>query len=274
MSNVKWIKLSTSMFDDEKIKLIEQMPDADTILVIWVKLLAQAGKTNSSGYIFLNENIPYTDEMLSTIFNRPLSTIRLALKTFEDLGMIGIDDNSFISISNWSKHQSVDKLDRMREQNRLRQQRYREKKALKSPSNNSDVTVTSRNDTEIEEELEEDIDKERDEDNKPSHELELFNHYLSKDIIQHQKMTSHMRGKAKTTLKEYSLEDLKEVIDNYSDIYKGDEYYFKTKYTFVDILRPKDITQFSTESEPFEKFKSFKSKTSKPIGYDPNKDAF
>ena len=44
MAEVKWIKLSTQMFEDEKIKLIEQMPEADTILIIWVKLLAQAGK--------------------------------------------------------------------------------------------------------------------------------------------------------------------------------------------------------------------------------------
>ena len=32
------------MFEDEKIKLIESMPEADTLLIIWIKLLAQAGK--------------------------------------------------------------------------------------------------------------------------------------------------------------------------------------------------------------------------------------
>src|SRR5690625_5422705 len=97
MGNVKWIKLSVAMFEDEKIRLIEQMPDADTILVIWVKLLSQAGKTNSSGYIFLSDNIPYTDEMLATIFNRPVSTVRLALNTFVQFGMISIDDDHFRS---------------------------------------------------------------------------------------------------------------------------------------------------------------------------------
>lgn len=162
MSKVKWIKLSTSMFDDEKIKLIEQMPDADTILVIWVKLLAQAGKTNSSGYIFLSENIPYTDEMLATIFDRPLSTVRLAIKTFEDMGMIGIDDNSFISIENWDKHQSVDRLAEIREQNRERQAKFRDKKKLEQPNKDSNVDVTLRNGTEVEEEVEEDKDKEKD----------------------------------------------------------------------------------------------------------------
>src|SRR5699024_10425595 len=100
MKELKWIKLDISMFEDEKIKLIEQMPEADTILVIWVKLLAQAGKTNANGYIYLNENIPYTDEMLATIFGRPVNTVRLALKTLREFGMIHIDENSFIHIAN------------------------------------------------------------------------------------------------------------------------------------------------------------------------------
>lgn len=46
MAEIKWIKLSVNMFDDEKIKLIETMPEADTIIVIWVKLLALAGRSN------------------------------------------------------------------------------------------------------------------------------------------------------------------------------------------------------------------------------------
>ena len=58
------------------------MPEADTLLIIWIKLLAQAGKTNASGYIFLNENIPYTEDMLNT-FNRPLNTVRMALSVFK-----------------------------------------------------------------------------------------------------------------------------------------------------------------------------------------------
>ncbi len=103
------------MFEDEKIKLIESMPEADTLLIIWIKLLAQAGKTNANGYIFLNENIPYTEEMLATIFNRPLQTVRYALQTFKQFGMIEIDDNQFISILNWGKHQSLTGLDKIRE---------------------------------------------------------------------------------------------------------------------------------------------------------------
>ncbi|MCY1631151.1 phage replisome organizer N-terminal domain-containing protein [Bacillus paralicheniformis] len=163
MAEVKWIKLSTQMFEDEKIKLIEQMPEADTILIIWVKLLAQAGKTNASGYIYLSKNIPYTDEMLATIFNRPLPIVRMALQTFQQFGMIEIDEHNFINISNWEKHQNVEGMDRVRQLNAERNKRYRERKKqlqLSSPQNAGDVSVTSRDGTEIDKELDKDIDKE------------------------------------------------------------------------------------------------------------------
>ena len=146
MSDVKWIKITTNMFDDEKIKLIEAMPDADTILVIWVKLLVQAGKTNASGYIFLNENIPYTDEMLATLFNKPLNTIRFALETFKKFGMVEMDENG-IYINNWEKHQNIEGLEKIREQTRQRVQKHREQKKLKDASND---TETLRNAPEVE----------------------------------------------------------------------------------------------------------------------------
>src|SRR5665647_2491167 len=104
MAEVKWIKLTTNMFDDEKIRIIESMPDADSILVIWIKLLTLSGKVNANGYIFLTENIPYTDEMLSNLFSRPLNTVRLALTIFKQFGMVEYDETNFLHIINWDKH--------------------------------------------------------------------------------------------------------------------------------------------------------------------------
>jgi predicted phage replisome organizer len=160
MAEVKWIKLSVSMFEDEKIRLIESLPESDTILIIWMKLLSQAGKTNASGYIYLSERIPFTDEMLATIFNRPLGTVRLALKTFEQFGMIEISDDHFIAIANWEKHQNIDGLDKIRQQTKKRVADHRQKKKemlLDEPCN---VTVTRSNAIEVEEEV--DIEKEKD----------------------------------------------------------------------------------------------------------------
>lgn len=134
MAEVKWIKISTNIFDDEAIKLIEQMPEGDAIIVIWFKLLAKAGKTNNGGLVYFKEDIPYTEEMLATVFNKPLVTVRLALKVFEQFGMIEITDASEILIRNWEKHQNITGLDQIREYNRIakRKQRARQKELLLS----------------------------------------------------------------------------------------------------------------------------------------------
>ncbi|MBW2084470.1 MAG: phage replisome organizer N-terminal domain-containing protein [Deltaproteobacteria bacterium] len=139
MSEIKWIKITTSMFDDEKIDYIESLPDGDTILVIWIKLLTLAGKCNAGGYILLTENIPYTEEMLAHKFRRPINTVKLALATFEKLKMIERIAGA-IFITNWEKHQSIEGMERIREQTRLRVQRYRERQKL--PDGNVTCNVT------------------------------------------------------------------------------------------------------------------------------------
>jgi len=129
MSDVKWIKIVTDIFDDEKILLIEQLPEADSIIVIWFKLLCLAGKQNNGGVFVLNNRLPYTNQMLSTIFRRKESVVTLALNTFEKFGMIEIID-CVITIPNWEKIQSISGLDSIREKARLRQIKYREKQLL------------------------------------------------------------------------------------------------------------------------------------------------
>ena len=139
MSDVKWIKIVTDIFDDEKILLIESMPERDSLIVIWFKLLCMAGKQNNSGVFMLNDKIAYTDEMLATIFRRPLNTVRLALKTFETYGMIEIIDD-IITIPNWEKHQSIDKMEKLKQQNRERVARHREKQKLLASNEKCNVT--------------------------------------------------------------------------------------------------------------------------------------
>jgi predicted phage replisome organizer len=140
MSSITWIKIKTNIFDDEKIKLIDALPERDAIFVIWIKLLTLAGKINDSGQVYLSENLPYNAEMFSTIFNRPISIIRMALDTFESFKMIE-RNNDFIGICNWEKHQNIDELNKIRESTKNRVAKYREKKKL----GQCNVTVTKSN---------------------------------------------------------------------------------------------------------------------------------
>lgn len=129
MAEVKWIKIVTDIFDDEKILLIESMPEADAIIVIWFKMLCLAGKQNNSGVFQLHGRIAYTDEMFATIFRRPLNTVRLALNTFEQFGMIEIV-NDTVTIPNWGKHQSIEQIEARREYQRKYHQAYRKQQKL------------------------------------------------------------------------------------------------------------------------------------------------
>jgi len=144
LAEIKWIKITTNMFDDEKIKLIDAMPERDTIFYIWIRLLVQAGKTNAAGYIFLNENVPYTEEMLSTIFNRQINSVRLALQTLNNFGMIQISEDHLIRITNWEKHQNIEGMEKVREQTKQRVAKHRAKqKALMEPAKSEICNVTS-----------------------------------------------------------------------------------------------------------------------------------
>ena len=138
-SDVKWIKIVTDVFDDEKILMIETMPECDTIIVIWFKLLCLAGKQNNGG-VFQMGQLPYTDEMFAAIFRRPINTVRLALNTFERFGMIEIIRDT-VTIPNWGKHQSLDAYEKKKQRDRERIARKRaEQKALldKSPDMSPD----------------------------------------------------------------------------------------------------------------------------------------
>ena len=158
MSAIKWIKLNVDMFDDEKIKIIQSMPEGDSLLIVWIKFLTLAGKTNDGGYIYITDSIPYTDEMLSVIMNKPLPIIKLAMETFIHLGMIEIDDKG-IYLINFEKHQSLEKMELVKEQTRLRVAKYRAK--LKE-INDVTLQVTQCNaiDKDIDKEEDKDIDKE------------------------------------------------------------------------------------------------------------------
>ena len=154
MSDVKWIKLSTDIFDNRKIRQIENMPDGDAIIVIWLKLLILAGDVNDGGLVYFTKEIPYTEQLLATQFDRPIATVQFALRTFERFNMIEIVDN-LICVSNWEKYQNVESLERIREQTRKRVAKHRELKQLEA----SNVTVTLRNASDKDKEEEKEVEK-------------------------------------------------------------------------------------------------------------------
>lgn len=143
-NEVKWIKISTGVFDDEAFQMIDDMPERDAIELIWFKLLVLAGKQNNHGLFLFKNAIPYTDEMLSSIFHRPINTVKLAMKTLEEFHLIETIDDVY-SIPRWDDYQSLDGLEKKRERDREYQRKCRENKKalLEETRKSSDSRLTS-----------------------------------------------------------------------------------------------------------------------------------
>ena len=163
MAEVKWIKITTDIFDDEKILLIESLPDAYAIITVWFKMLCLAGKQNNSGVFMMNNQFAYTDKMLATIFRMKETTVALAIQTFEQFGMIEVIDG-VITIPNWGKHQNLDQLESKKTYMKNYMKEYRQKQQALLGKTNSKVnsktnskTNVSQADIDIDKDIEEDI---------------------------------------------------------------------------------------------------------------------
>lgn len=160
MADVKWIKITTDMFDNRKIKHLRRLPDGNSIVLIWVMLLTLAGRCNSGGMIFLTENIPYTPKMLADELDFEESTVQLALTVLEQLGMIQTNGDGFLAVTGWSEHQNIEGMDKIRESKRLAQARWRAKKKEIPATVESTVDSTRY----LVDDAEEDIEEEREEE--------------------------------------------------------------------------------------------------------------
>lgn len=244
MADVKWIKIATDIFNDEKILLIESLPEADTIITIWFKLLCLAGRQNNSGIFIMNDKIPYTDKMLATIFRRKEASVQMALKTFQEFEMIEIVDN-VITIPNWDKYQKLDAYEAKKEYDRQYQAKKRleqKKKLLVVNSRTTDSTIVGIQDKEEDKDkevLKENIIKEKNQPSSPKipKELqELFDFWNSKGIVVHRTINEKMVQLLKKALDLYGQAQIKQAIENYSIVLNDSTYYFKTRWTIGDFV--------------------------------------
>jgi predicted phage replisome organizer len=150
-----WVKVMCTLLDHRKIKMIRKGPEGNTLVLLWLLMLIEAGKCNRGGYLMVSASLPYTAETLSMVTDIPLRTVQLGLFTFAGLDMIDQQDGA-IFIKNWGKYQSEDKLEARRENDRRRQQQHRHNereklRALLSPEQVSrDSNVTKSRDVTLE----------------------------------------------------------------------------------------------------------------------------
>ena len=258
MADVKWIKITTDIFDDEKILLIESLPDSYAIITVWFKLLCLAGKQNNSGVFMMNNQIAYTDKMLATIFRMKETTVTMAIQTFEQFGMVEIIDG-VITIPNWNKHQTLDAYEKKKERDRLYQQERRlqqrmlvQKSSDSQPTPSSDVVVS-------------DKDKEREEEKEIY--ISIIQHLNEKAGTKYKPSSKKTQTSIHARLSEgFTEDDFKTVIDKKCADWLGTDY--------EQYLRPE--TLFGTKFESYLNAKVTKKKenTGMPQGQDDLDDLF
>ena len=243
MAEIKWIKIVTDMFDNRKIRQIECLPDGDSIIVIWMKLLCLAGQTNDNGMVYFTKDIPYTEQMLSQQFNRPLTTIQMALKTFEQFGMVELVDN-ILHISNWEKYQNIEGMEKIREQTRKRVAKHRANQKLLESNVTCNVTVTQSNATD------KDIDKDIDNNIHTAtavridyqHYVDLYNSHCS-SLPQVKTLNEKRKRLIKRVVKEVSEDDLLTALNkaNTNSFLRGDNGGWKANFDWL--MNPDNITK-------------------------------
>ena len=194
MADVKWVKITTDMFDNRKIKHLRKLPEGNNIVLIWVMLLTMAGRCNAGGMIFLTENIPYTTKMLADELGFEENTVKLAIQMLEQFSMITTDNGCF-TIAGWNEYQNIDGMDKIREQTNKRVAAYRQRQkaiaeGITAGNATCNVTVTQSNATE--EEKEEELDKER---RKKKKSVKEDTHTLFNRLIPDYIMTDDLKAK-------------------------------------------------------------------------------
>ena len=212
MADVKWIKITTDIFDDEKILLIESLPDSYAIITVWFKLLCLAGKQNNSG-VFMMGRIAYTDKMLATIFRMKETTVTMALQTFQQFGMIEIVEG-VITIPNWGKHQNLDQLESKKQYMRNYMAEYREKQKALTAGKPNCKTNSKTNVSQAEEDIEEEKELDNKKESITCQQVVDLYHSTCKSFPSVRSLSDARKKAIKARLKTYTLDDFRQVFEN------------------------------------------------------------
>ena len=93
-----YLKLKENYFDDDSIVLLESMQDGVLYSNILLKLYLKSLK--NGGRLQLDEDIPYTAQMIATITRQQIGTVERALQIFLKLGLVEVLDSGAYYMSN------------------------------------------------------------------------------------------------------------------------------------------------------------------------------
>ncbi len=135
MYGILWFKTMADIFENRKIQLLLAQKNGDSYFRVWIQLMTLATQCGSEGKLLVSENIQMTIHEFSVIMGKSKKFMEKIINKLLELEMLVVEDNIYI-VKNWKKYQSFDKYEKILEQNRKRQAKYREKQKSENEKSN------------------------------------------------------------------------------------------------------------------------------------------
>lgn len=110
-----YLKLKDTHFDDERIIVLESLPDGILYSNIYLKLCLKSVKRE--GKLMFNDRIPYNSQILAQVTRHPVGVVEKAIQILKDFDLIEVLDNGAIYINDIQNYigTSSTEADRKRE---------------------------------------------------------------------------------------------------------------------------------------------------------------
>ena len=155
-----WLRLKRDFFKRHDIQIIEAMPNGKDYILFYLKLLCES--VDHEGHLRFSEQIPYNEQMLSTITNTNVDIVKQAIKIFTELGMMDVLDDGTLFMNEVEKMIGYATQDEhTRESTRLRVQAFRERQKQLQIEGKRYSNVTCNGEIEIEKEIEKELEIEK-----------------------------------------------------------------------------------------------------------------
>lgn len=236
-----WLKLKKDFFKRHDIRIIESMENGETYALFYLKLLVES--ISHEGKLRFSDTIPYNDKMLATITNTNIDIVRSAINIFSELKMLDILDDDTIYMN--QIQEMIGGETEWAEKKRL----YREKQKQLPKTTEGQKKDMSDKSKSLDKELEKDIY------------INILNHWNDKNIYTHDEKTfkKYFMKKHKDLIELHSLQVVIKAIDNYSEVYKSDKYYYSHRFSLWDFIT-RSLDKFVDNADPFNNFIDFKHK--------------
>ena len=94
MGKFYWLKLKRDFFKRHDVKILMNKENGEKMVLFYLNMLCES--VDHEGALRFSEDVPYDNEMLSSVTDTDLSIVEEAMKTLKKLGMVKIDEKGTI----------------------------------------------------------------------------------------------------------------------------------------------------------------------------------